>query len=418
MNLPPLTLPEPRIARFEKLAYGMFIHWGLYSLLGTGEWFRHLGTMPHEEYDALITKFTAEDFDARAIAKLAREAGMRYIVLTTRHHDGFSLYDTRGLSKHDTLHSPAGRDLVAEFVDGCRAEGIVPFLYHTTLDWRWKSHTCSAEDFLKYLDYLNASVEILCTHYGEIGGIWFDGHWSRKDLDWQEDRLYKMIRRLQPEALIINNSGLADPGKPGHRELDTVTFEQGLPKAIDHRGKPKYLAAEMCQTFNSHWGIGAHDYNYLSPAQIIETLSLARGAGANYLLNVGPTGSGSIPAYEAIALQRAGKWVASHAEAVYGGKPVSCRCQGRDFVLESGGIFYYFAFNLQVTGHAQVSLGTGGAGPRAVKALPGTIQSASWMDNGESLHFIQDADLTLIDLTGYPYGTNLVVRVVRIEAIL
>ena len=169
-------IPKPvaRVARFEKLAHGMFVHWGLYSQLGQGEWIQHLKPVPQREYDKLKATFTAADFDARALARLARAAGMRYITLTTRHHEGFSLYDTRGLSDFDAPHSPAGRDLVAEFVDGCRAEGIVPFLYHTTLDWRWNSHRCNARAFAKYLDYLHTSVEVLCRHYGPIGGLWFD----------------------------------------------------------------------------------------------------------------------------------------------------------------------------------------------------------------------------------------------------
>ena len=129
--------PLPRIARFEKLGYGMFLHWGLYSQLGSGEWAMLNQEIPARDYNRLQQTFTAKDFDARAWARLAKTAGMRYITLTTRHHEGFSLYDTRGLSSFDAPHSPAKRDLVAEFVEGCRAEGIVPFFYHTTIDWQW-----------------------------------------------------------------------------------------------------------------------------------------------------------------------------------------------------------------------------------------------------------------------------------------
>ncbi len=178
--------PEPRVARFEQMGYGMFIHWGLYAQLGQGEWVQHLRKIPMEEYAKLKDRFTADGFDGRAIARIARESGMKYITLTSRHHDGFSLYDTRGLSEHDAPHSPAGRDLVAELIEGCHAEGILPLFYHTTLDWFQPSFN---DDFDAYLDYLHQSVEVLCTQYGDIGGLWFDGNWRKPDADRKEDRL-------------------------------------------------------------------------------------------------------------------------------------------------------------------------------------------------------------------------------------
>ncbi|MBQ2785351.1 MAG: alpha-L-fucosidase [Oscillospiraceae bacterium] len=137
------------------------------------------------------------------IVSIAKAAGCKYCCLTTRHHEGFSLYDTQGLSDFDALHSPVGRDLVAEFAEECRKGDIIPFFYLTTLDWR---HPDFENDFDAYLDYLYKSVEILCTNYGKIGGLWFDGNWSKPDANWQEDRLYKMILLYQPDAMIINNT--------------------------------------------------------------------------------------------------------------------------------------------------------------------------------------------------------------------
>lgn len=154
----------------------MFIHWGLYSQLGQGEWIMNMKKIPKEEYSKLMDTFTAEGFDAEKIAHTAKKAGMRYITLTTRHHDGFSLYDTCGLCDYDAPHSPCGRDLVREFVDACRKEDILPMFYHTTLDWYQESFE---KDFSSYLQYLRNSVEVLCTQYGPIGGLWFDGNWSK-----------------------------------------------------------------------------------------------------------------------------------------------------------------------------------------------------------------------------------------------
>ncbi len=408
-------LPPPRVARFEQLAYGLFLHWGLYSQMGQGEWIMYRLGLPPEKYNHLMETFTAADFDARGWARMARRAGMRYITLTTRHHEGFSLYDTRGLSTLDAPHSPAGRDLVAEFVEGCRAEDIVPFFYHTTLDWQWDSAKCLEDRFNEYLDYLHASVEVLCTHYGPIGGLWFDGNWSRPQADWKEDRLYRMIHRLQPEAMIINNTGLDAQGATGHPEIDSVTFEQGLPKPLNREGHPRYVSGEMCQTMNKHWGLGANDFCYQSPAQLIQNLAVCRGAGANYLLNVGPTAQGGIPAYERAALERAGDWARLHARPLYEGKPVACTCEGRDCILQVGEELYYVVFDLGSAGLEHVSVGSGGVGPRTIQGLAHPVTAASWLDTGEELAVSREEDRLTITCTGYPYGTDLVVRIAQLH---
>jgi len=401
--------PLPRIARFESMAYGLFITYGLYSLLERDAWLQYMEKIPAAEYEKLAARFTAAEFDAREIVRLTKAAGMRYITFTTRHHEGFSLFDTRGLSKFDTVQTAAGRDLVAELVTACRAEGIAPFLYHTTLDWRWNSAECDAAKFNEYLDYLHASVELLCTRYGPIGGLWFDGNWSRPNADWKEDRLYAMIRRHQPEALIINNTGMFQPGVIGHPEIDCVTFEHCAAAPVRSTGK--YVAGETCQPMNNHWGIARHDFNYIGPAQIIQNLAHSRSVGANYLLNVGPTGTGAIPAYERAALERVGEWVALVAPAIYDGRPTGCECEGRDFILNANGRLYYFAHDLAIAGAENTTIAAGRTGPRVIKGLPGALRAARWLDNGESLTVTAG---NTVHLTGHPYGTNYVVRVAEL----
>jgi alpha-L-fucosidase len=409
-------IPLPRIARFEKLAFGLFIHYGLYSQSGAGEWIQHFRKIPAREYARLFDTFTAADFDGRAIARLARQAGMRYACLTTRHHEGFSLYDTGGLDPFDAPHSPAGRDLVSEFVEGCRAEGIVPFFYHTTLDWRWDTAACSNEKFDEYLDYLNASVEVLCRNYGEIGGLWFDGNWSRPEADWKEDRLYATIRRHQPEAIIVNNTGLQARGTLGHPEIDSTTFEQGLPSAPDRRGQLKYTAGEMCETLNGHWGVGAKDLRFKNPGTIIENLCACRKVGANYLLNVGPTATGAIGDYEAALLHLVGRWVSAHGDLIYEGLPVAAQAEGRDFLLEKDGCYYYLAHDLSREGSEHVIAGGTRNSPRSVTEFPVKAAAIRWMDDDSSVAFIQspDASLLTMDCKGYDYGTDMVVRVAEI----
>ena len=220
------------IENFEKLGFGLFVHFGLYSKVGKGEWYLHLNPRANSAtYERLSKRFHIRKNWAKELVKTAKSAGCRYITLTTRHHDGFSLYDTCGLNDYDAPHSACGRDLIREFVDECNQNGILPFFYHTLLDWREESYR---KDFPKYIDYLVKSIEILCKNYGKIGGFWFDGMWDKPNEDWQEDRLYATIRKYQPEAMIINNTGLSELGKVGHYEIDSVTFERGKPSFVDN----------------------------------------------------------------------------------------------------------------------------------------------------------------------------------------
>ena len=191
------TVPKPiaRIANFERMAYGMFIHWGLYSLVGRGEWTYLMHKHDQDEYKSLMSSFTAREFDGAEIARVAKQAGMKYVTLTSRHHDGFSLYDTQGLNEYDAPHSAAGRDLIKDFVEGCRSEGIVPMLYHTTLDWVEPRFN---NDFDGYLHYLQESVEVLCSNYGEIGGFWFDGNWSKKKLTGRKRSCMRLSASISP----------------------------------------------------------------------------------------------------------------------------------------------------------------------------------------------------------------------------
>ncbi|MBR7139711.1 MAG: alpha-L-fucosidase [Lentisphaeria bacterium] len=428
-----MSLPQPaaRISAFEKMGFGMFIHWGLYSQLGAGEWVQDFRQIPFGEYKKLAETFTACDFDPDAIAALAAKTGMKYIVLTTRHHDGFSLYDTCGLNDFDAPHTPAKRDLIAEYVEACRRHGIVPFFYHTTMDWYWRgkntvrddsrfsvyTKVCCEEEFQEYLEYLYASVELLCKNYGKIGGLWFDGNWSRPNSDWQEDRLYGMIRKHQPEAIIVNNTGLVALGKMGHPEIDSVTYENNAAKPMDREGMEKYVAAEVCKTMNAHWGLGKADINFLSPVQVVERLCHSRGCGANFLLNFGPTPQGGIPEYEKAVLNLVSRWMEWFGEAIYDPKPdTSLKCQGRDILLRNGKNLYYFAHDLGISGLANVTVGLQGPGLRTIDNLKEKILSAHWMDNNEAIDFTQDLNtgITAVRCTGFPYGTHTGVRVMKI----
>ena len=285
------------IENFKRLGFGMFIHFGLYSVIGRGEWYYMQYIPDKNEYENTINKFKITKNWAKNLVKTAKDAGCKYITLTTRHHDGFSLYDTCGLSEFDAPHSPTGRDLIREFVDECNKEGITPFFYHTLLDWHNPDYN---KDFPEYIDYLDKSIEILCKNYGKIGGFWFDGMWDKPNEDWQEDRIYGTIRKYQPEAMIINNTGLNALGQTGHIEIDSVTFERGKPAFVDTSEKP--IAGEVCDALTDHWGYAKYDICLKSPKELIETLVDCRKYDCNLLLNSGLKGNGEMDEGEKAAL--------------------------------------------------------------------------------------------------------------------
>lgn len=411
-----MSVPKAKqyILDYEQLGFGMFVHWGLYSQLGGGEWIYHMKHMKMHDYAKLKDSFTAEDFDAGKLVLTAKSAGCRYITLTTRHHEGFSLYDTCGLSDFDAPHSPAGRDLVREFVEACRIHDVVPFFYHTTVDWYNKDFD---ENFDRYLEYLRKSVEILCKNYGKIGGLWFDGNWSKPGADWKEKELYATIRKYQPETMIINNTGISNQGAVGEAEIDAVTFEQDNPVPMNREGMSKYLAVEMCQTVNNHWGIGNYDIDYKSPGELIKNLCGCRRAGANYLLNIGPEGQGRVNLYQQQLLSLMGRWMECFGEAVYDGRPYPSVCAGKSFALKSvaGKYLYLFIYDLGIRGDSNVTPDGEFSGNLAFGNINDIVKSVEWMDNGESLDFVQKNDMLCVNFTGYEYGKSLIVRVAKAE---
>lgn len=428
-----LPVPASRIARFEQLGFGLFVHWGLYSQLEQGEWVWQHQNIPRAEYLTLKSGFTAADFNALELVRRAKAAGCHYVVFTTRHHEGFSLYDTRGLNTWDSMHAPAGRDLVAEFSAACEAEGMGKYFYHTTLDW-WHTDfdAPGAGKWEAYLTYLNQSVELLCTHYGRVDGLWFDGNWARRERNWHEDALYALIRRLQPECIIVNNSSTGALGAECHPEVDVRTFEQGRPRRTDRSGKTKHVAMEMCDTIHSHWGNSREDFSQQSPGSIIAKLAACRAVGANYLLNVGPTPHGALTAYDAAVLELVGRWVRQCPSALTSAVPTSLQCRGEDAVVRDGRVFYYFAHHLEINENMHLHQGEG-SGLRTVLGDLPQVRRITWVDNGEELAFTQGSapavplerggrqalpprSMLAFHATRWPYGRNQVVRIARFES--
>lgn len=400
------------IKDFENLGFGLFVHFGLYSVIEKGEWVKFTDQIPDEEYYKNAQTFCPANDWAEQLVKTAKKAGCKYITLTTRHHDGFSLYDTCGLNKLDTVHT-CGRDLVREFVNACRAEDIIPFFYHTILDWydtRYKT------DFSAYLQYLRDSVEILCKNYGKIGGLWFDGMWDEDHTDWEEDALYATIRKYQPEAMIINNTGLSNLGALGHIELDSVTFERGKPQPINMEGAPKYIASEMCEVLNDHWGYASKDLNYKSPARIIKELTECRRYGANMLLNVGPMGNGYLRPIDAAILELVGTWVDYNNDAIRTPRPTGIDIVQKpdDFLLCDGDTYYLFCNDLSPYFNPNVTLWMETLHEDTF-TFNRPVKHVTWLDSGEEVPFEQTKDTLTIHTDAYKYGENMVVRVAKIE---
>ena len=334
---------KQRMEWFVHDRFGMFIHWGLYAIPARGEWVRCTERISNEDYQKYFDAFDPTGCDLREWARLAKKAGMRYAVLTAKHHDGFCLFDSK-LTDYKSTNTRSGRDFVREFVDAFRAEGLKVGLYYSLLDWHhpdyphygdrqhpmreneaYKNHA-EAEDFNRYLDYLHGQVRELCTEYGKLDVLWFD--FSYQDMSgekWRATELVRMVRSLQPHIIIDNRLevsgegfGSLSTGNPNEYSGDFVSPEQIIPPQgiTDINGKP--LVWEACVTLNNNWGYAAHDHNWKSAQTVIRKLVECVSKGGNLLLNVGPDAKGRIPKESVDILTEAGEWMALNGASIYG----------------------------------------------------------------------------------------------------
>lgn len=332
---------EKRMEWYRHDRFGMFIHWGIYAIPARGEWVRSTEEIPVEDYEQFFEEFNPVDYDPRKWARAAKDAGMKYAVLTAKHHDGFCLFDS-ALTDYKCTNTPAGRDLVREFLDAFRAEGIKVGLYFSLLDWHhpdyphygdlhhpMRNHPeCGNEgrDFDRYIDYLHGQVRELCTNYGKLDLMWFDFSYGEMTGEkWRATELVRMVRSLQPSIILDNRLEVSGEGfgslataTPTDYSGDFVSPEQIIPPngLKDEMGGD--LAWEACITMNDNWGYSVKDKNFKPASTIIKKLVECVSKNGNMLLNVGPDARGNIPPESLAILSEIGAWMRRNADSVTG----------------------------------------------------------------------------------------------------
>ncbi len=389
---------------FDSARFGMFIHWGAFSVLGDGEWVMNNRNIRVPEYRRLMQIFDPVYFDAAKWVSTAKNAGMQYITLITRHHDGFSVWDTKQ-SDWKITNTPWGKDAVKLLADECHKQGIKLFVYYSLLDWYRSDYQYETgrtghgtgrtqkSNWDSYINFMKAQLTELLTNYGEIGGVWFDGFWDQlnndqdKDqkakVDWHINEIYELIHKLQPQCLIGNNHHQTPlPGE------DFQMFEKDLPggNTTGFGGAAvSKLPLETCETINNSWGFNITDRDYKSTKDLIQLLVKDAGYGANLLLNIGPLPNGDIQPEFTDRLSAMGKWLKTYGPAIYGTHGGYMRPQDWGAITEKGNKIYLHIFKT--------------SGDKFFVKVPYQVKSAKLFAGNSALKFDALADnYVMIDL--------------------
>ena len=293
-----------RLDWFLKARFGMFIHWGLYSQLGRHEWVMNRERIPVKEYEPLAQTWKPAPGCQKEWAKLAKDSGMRYMVMTTKHHEGFCLFDSK-LTDYNAAKCGPGRDLVAEYVEAARAEGLKVGFYYSMMDWHHPDGArCKKDEAARrrFVDYIHGQVRELCTNYGKVDIMWYDVSWPLDAEGWESAKMNAMVRELQPDIIINDRSQMPE---------DFGTPEQHITPAEGGR------AWEACMTFNGSWGYTPIDTDYKTSRQVVGMLRQVAAGGGNLLLNIGPRPDGSVPEPCVQALKETGDWLRRYGPSVY-----------------------------------------------------------------------------------------------------
>ena len=325
---------DARMAWWREARFGLFIHWGLYAIPAGewqgetthAEWILTTAQIPVKQYEEFAPQFNPVKFDAAAWVRMAKEAGMKYIVITSKHHDGFCLFDSR-LTDYDVMDAtPFKRDIMQELADECREQGLKICWYHSIMDWHhpdylprrnWEKRSSEGADLDRYVEYMKGQVKELVSNYGPIGVLWFDGEWEST---WNRERgsdLYRYVRGLQPDIIINNRVSSGRAGMAGTYDPQAFAGDFGTPEQQIPATGLGY-DWETCMTMNDHWGYNKHDNNWKSTEDLVRKLVDIASKGGNFLLNVGPTAEGLFPQPSIERLAAIGKWMKTNGESIYG----------------------------------------------------------------------------------------------------
>ncbi len=385
---------------FEEERFGIFIHWGIYSMMGDGEWVMNNQNLNYLEYPRLAAGFHPSRFDADEWVKAIKASGARYITITSRHHDGFSMWDSKASDYNIVKASPFKRDVLSELAKACRKNDIKLHFYYSHLDWgrtdywpqgRTGHNTGRPEgkdgDWRHYMDFINAQLTELLTKYGPIGAIWFDGLWDMDGFPvekqpeiWNLYEQYALIHKLQPSCLVGNNHHLTPfPGE------DIQIFERDIPGKNEYGlsgQEVSHLPLETCQTMNGSWGYDIRDTNYKSSDFLIKYLVQTAGKGANLLLNIGPRPDGTLPDEAVERLHDIGNWMDKHGSTIYGTKGGVVEEQKWGVTTQKDNKLYVHILDYQPVIHLPIA---------SCK-----VTDAVYFENSEKVEFEQTADGILL----------------------
>lgn len=381
---------------FQERRFGMFIHWGIYSVLGDGEWVMHVKKIPYEKYSRLANAFYPHDFDAKEWVRIAKDAGMKYITITSRHHDGFSMFDTRATDYDIVDATPYKKDPLKALAEACKEAGLKLNFYYSLLDWGRRDYGFGkpivngepqGADWSSYIQFMKDQLTELLTHYGDVvGGIWFDGDWERRDVNWHYDEIYGLIHRLRPDVLVGNNHHT--DLKPGE---DYQLFEKDLPGGNSHGFGSGNISTsvplETCETINYSWGFNITDKGYKSVKSLIHYLVKAAGHDANFLLNVGPQPDGKIQQEFIDTLHLVGQWLARNGESIYGTRGNIVAQQSWGTVTAKDKKLYVHILQLPETGFVLVP---GLTGKVVAARVPVTGETVKWKQQPEGVFVYVD----------------------------
>ena len=392
---------------FQDNKFGVFLHWGIYSMTARGEWYMNDRNIHRDEYAKLASGFYPSMFDAAQWVSAIKASGAKYITITSRHHDSFSMFDTAESDFNIVDATPFKRDVLKELADECHKQGIKLHFYYSHLDWKREDYPLGKtgkgtgrpqgkENWQTYYRFMNNQLTELLTHYGPIGAIWFDGVWDQADdFDWQLEEQYGLIHRLQPACLIGNNHH-----RTPYAGEDFQMFERDLPgentAGFSEGQEVSVLPLETCETMNKTWGYNIEDQQYKSTKTLIQLLVRAAGKNANLLMNIGPQPNGELPAAAVQRMKEMGEWMNQYGETIYGTRGGDVAPQTWGVSTRKGNRLFIHVLDWQET--------------TLRLPLKAKVKKAVQFVDGTPVTFRQDKDGVLLTFPQVPTETDYVVE--------